>query len=57
MDELRDADEVIVSSSTKFCSIAKTFEGKAVGGKATALVDSIQRWVMDEFNEYCDYNY
>ncbi|MDD3413060.1 MAG: aminotransferase class IV [Lachnospiraceae bacterium] len=53
MEELRNADEVIVSSSTNFCMIGKTFEGKAVGGKDTELVEKIQKYVMDEFKEYC----
>lgn len=53
LDELRDADEVIVSSSTNFCIIAKSFEGSPVGGKDTERVEAIQKYVMDEFKEYC----
>ncbi len=53
LDELRAADEIIVTSSSNFCLVANTFEGKPVGGKAPELVDSIQEVLMKEFTDYC----
>lgn len=53
LDELRAADEIIVTSSSNFCLVANTFEGKPVGGKAPELVDSIQEVLMKEFADYC----
>lgn len=53
VEELRAADEVIVTSSSKFCMVASSFEGKPVGGKAPELVDSIQEVLMKEFTDYC----
>lgn len=53
LDELRDADEVLVSSSSNFCSFADTFEGKPVGRKAPELVEAIQKTVIQEYLDYC----
>lgn len=53
VEELRAADEVIVTSSSKFCMVANSFEGRPVGGKAPKLVDSIQEVLMKEFTDYC----
>ena len=53
LDELRAADEIIVTSSSNFCLVANTFEGKPVGGKAPELVDYIQEVLMKEFADYC----
>lgn len=53
LDELRNADEIIVSSSSNFCMIAKSFEGQAVGGKDTERVNAIQQYVINEYNTYC----
>ena len=52
LTELRDADEVIVTSSSNFCSFADTFAGQPVGRKAPELVAKIQVEVIQEF---CDY--
>ena len=52
LDELRDADEVIVTSSSNFCSFADTFAGRPVGRKAPELIAKIQKEVIQEF---CDY--
>ena len=54
LDELRNADEVIITSSSNFCSFAGTFEGKPVGGKAPELVKAIQDAVIREFMDYCE---
>lgn len=49
MQEMMDADEVIVSSSTKFCSPAYEIEGKPVGGKAPKLVKLLQEKYLEKF--------
>ncbi len=49
LDELWDADEIIVSSSSKFCLAACELDGKPVGGKAVAMFDAIQKEVLSEF--------
>lgn len=53
MDELRDADEVIVSSSSNFCMIAGTLNGKPIGGKDHDTLMAIQNYVVNEYHEYC----
>lgn len=49
MAELMDADEIIVSSSTKFCSPACEMNGTPIGGKAPELVKLIQEKYMEKF--------
>ena len=53
LDELRSADEVIVTSSSNFCSFAGTFEGKPVGCKASELITALQKTVIQEYLDYC----
>lgn len=53
LDELRSADEVLVTSSSNFCSFADAFEGQPVGGKAPELVKAIQAAVQQEYMDYC----
>ena len=53
LEELRDADEVIVTSSSNFCLVADTFEGRTVGGKASGLIKELQDYLMAEFRNYC----
>jgi D-alanine transaminase len=55
LQELFDADEVIVSSSGDFCSSADTIDGNSVGGKAPELVKKIQDEVLREFTEATGY--
>jgi len=50
--EMYDADEVIVSSSSTFGIGLDTIDGKPVGGKAPDLLKKIQTAVWDEFLEY-----
>ena len=50
VEELFAADEVLLSSSTKFCLSAAEVDGRRVGGKAEGLLSSIQEEVMDEFH-------
>ena len=42
LEELFDADEIIVSSTSKLCSAACELDGKPVGGKDTALLRKLQ---------------
>ena len=51
MAELMDADEVIVSSSTKFCSPACEMNGTPIGGKAPELVELIQKKYNEKFEK------
>lgn len=53
LDELRNADEVIVTSSSNFCLVADTFEGRIVGGKTPDLIMTLQKKLMAEFRSYC----
>ena len=49
MRELEDADEILVSSSSKLCMRVYELDGKAVGGKDPSLVKKLQDYVVDEF--------
>lgn len=49
VEELFDADEIIVSSSGSLCLAAEEIDGKKVGGKAPELLKAIQDEVLDEF--------
>ena len=52
MDEMMNADEVIVTSSSNFCLVASHVDDTPVGGKAAELVAALQNYLMDEFMEY-----
>ncbi|MFA9396800.1 MAG: D-amino acid aminotransferase [Clostridiaceae bacterium] len=49
--DLMDADEVIVTSSGKFCMSASEIDGKPVGGKSSDIVKKLQDALLDEFME------
>lgn len=49
MKELMEADEVIVSSSTKFCAPACEMNGTPIGGKAPELVALLQEKYLEKF--------
>ena len=51
LDELFDADEVIVTSSSHLCVPVKEIDGKAVAGKDPALLELIRQEVLKEFYE------
>lgn len=53
MEELVNADEVIVSSSSNFCMIAGTLNGNIIGGKDNETLMKIQNYVVNEYHEYC----
>lgn len=49
LDDLMDADEVIVTSSSNLCMRAHQVDGKSVGGKDLALYERIREYLLDEF--------
>ncbi len=49
LDDLFDAEEVLVSSSSNLCLHANEIDGIPVGGKQPELIESIRKAVMDEF--------
>lgn len=51
LEELADADEVIVTSSSNLCSVANELDGKPVGGRDQLTLKKLQRAVFDEFKE------
>ena len=51
LDEMMNADEVIVSSSGSLCLAAEIIDGKPVGGKAPELLKALQDEVLREFME------
>ena len=52
LDELMDADEVIVSSSSTLCIQATEIDSKPVGGKDPINMDKIRNAVYKEFNDF-----
>lgn len=52
VDELMDADEVIVHSSGTLCNAASEIDGRPVGGKAPELLKKLQDAVIREFEDY-----
>ena len=52
MEELMEADEVIVTSSSNFCLHADVIDGKPVGGKDPVTLKKIQDAVLEEYLEY-----
>lgn len=49
LEQLFDADEVMVSSAGALCLVADQIDGKAVGGKATELVQKLQNVLLQDF--------
>lgn len=52
LEFLKNADEIIVTSSSNFCLHANTLNGEPVGGKDPATLKAIQDEVLQEFYEY-----
>ena len=53
LDELRDADEVIVTSSSHLCVFANELDGKPVGGRDPHTLRVLQEAVYQEYHDYC----
>lgn len=49
LDELMNASEIIVSSSSKFCLSVSEIDRTPVGGKAPELLEKLQNYVVNEF--------
>ena len=49
LEQLFDADEVLVSSAGALCLVADQIDGKAVGGKAADIVLKLQHMLLQEF--------
>ena len=52
VDELMDADEVIVHSSGTLCNAATEIDGKKVGGRAPELLKKLQDAAVKQFEDY-----
>ena len=52
LDELKDADEVIVSSSSTLCLPIDSIDGVPVGGRDPELLSKIRTHVMEECDAY-----
>lgn len=53
LDELMNADEIVVHSTGSFCLAAATVDGKPVGGKAPEMLKTIQDALVADFEEQC----
>lgn len=51
VEEMFDADEVIVSRSGALCHAAESIDGKAVGGKAPEILDRLYRAYDEKFKK------
>jgi D-alanine transaminase len=54
VEEMMEADEIMTSSVSCFCLAAEEIDGKPVGGKAPALLRSLQDMALKEFTEATD---
>lgn len=52
LEALRDADEIIVTSSSNFCLHACELDGAPAGGKDPATLKAIQDAVLQEYYDY-----
>lgn len=53
LDEMFNADEIIVSSAGSFCLAAESVDGKIVGGKAPEMLKALQDALMEDFKLQC----
>jgi len=49
LDEMMNADEVLISSSTAPIRVCNYIDGKTVGSKKIKIVEALQKYVMDEY--------
>ena len=49
LDDLFDADEVIVTSSSNLCLRADRIDGRPVGGRDLALFERLRAYLLEEF--------
>ena len=53
LEELMNADEVVIHSTGSFCIPVKTVDGKPVGGKAPEMLRTIQDALVADFERQC----
>lgn len=53
IDELMEADEIVIHSTGSFCIPLKTVDGKKVGGKAPEMLKNIQDALVADFKKQC----
>lgn len=53
LDELMNADEIVVHSTGSFCIPLRTVDGKPVGGKAPEMLKNIQDALVADFEKQC----
>jgi D-alanine transaminase len=51
VEEMFDADEIIVAACTSFCLPVSHIDGQPVGGKAPGLLAKLQKGMLAEFYE------
>ena len=56
LDELREADEVIVTSSSHLCVPACKLDGTPIGGRDPQTLRRLQEVVYQEYRDYCGLN-
>ena len=49
IEEMMDAAEVLISSSTAPIRFCDMIDGKTVGGKSPEIIEKLQKWVMDDY--------
>ena len=49
LDDLYNADEIIVTSSSKLCMYANEIDGRPAGGKAPELLEKLRNALIEEF--------
>ncbi len=54
LDELLAADEVVIHSTGSFCIPVRTVDGIPVGGKAPAMLKTIQDALVADFEKQCE---
>ncbi len=51
LDEMMNADEIILSSTSGMCMVCENIDGVSVGGRNKAVVNALRHWVMKDFLE------
>ncbi len=49
LDEMKSADEIIVTSAGSLCLQVESIDGEKAGGKAQDLIDKLQKALLEEF--------
>ncbi len=49
LDDIKEAQEVIISSSSAFCLVCNDVDGEKVGGGAPKMLDNIRAWLWNDF--------